>query len=100
MFVRLAQFEGGTPEGVDDRVANIKKELSSGGGAPAGLTGVKRVVLLIDRDAGRMANLVYCDTREDLEAADAALNDMSPGSEGGQRTSVMKYEIALDQSMA
>jgi hypothetical protein len=99
MFVRLAQFEGGTPEGMDERVASIKKELSSGGGAPAGLAGVKRVVLLIDRDGGRFANLVYCDTREDLEAADAALNGMSPGEDGGRRTSVAKYEIALDQSM-
>jgi hypothetical protein len=99
MFVRLAQFEGGTPEAMDERVASIKKLLSSGGGVPSGLAGVKRVVLLIDCDGVRFANLVYCETREGLEAADAALNEMNPGEEGGRRTSVAKYEIALDQSM-
>jgi hypothetical protein len=99
MFVRVAQFDAGTTEGMDERVAAIKAQVTSTDEMPPGLAGVKRVVLLVDRDGGHFANLVYCDTREDLEAADAALNEMSPpGEDTGRRTSVTKYEIALDHS--
>jgi hypothetical protein len=99
MFVRVAQFDAGTTEGMDERVAAIKEQVTAGD-TPPGLEGVKRIVLLVDRDGGHFANLVYCDTREALEAADAALNEMSPpGEDTGRRTSVTKFEIALDHSV-
>ena|SRR5437868_14203597 len=100
MFVRIARFEGGTADGIDERIEEIKSNLAegAGGGMPPGLDKVKRVLVLVDRDSGRMTSLVFCDTRADLEAADAALNEMSPGDEGGRRSAVEMYETAIDQA--
>ena len=97
MFVRNARFEGADPEGIDERVSAIRENLA--GQMPAGMEGVKRVIILIDRDKGAMANLVFCETRAELEAAHEALNSMSPGDRGGQRTDVQLYEVALDESL-
>ena len=96
MFVRNARFDGARPEGLDKLVAEIKEGFA--GTMPPGLEGVKRVMLLVNRDEGLMANLVFCDTQAELEAAHEALNSMSPGDEGGRRTSVELYEVLLDQS--
>jgi hypothetical protein len=65
----------------------------------AGLEGVRRVMVLVDRSSGRMANVVLCDTDEDLRRADEALNRMSPQG-GGRRTSVDLYEVAIDKEPA
>jgi hypothetical protein len=102
MFVRIARFEGGTAEGIDRRVEAIKANMAEGArdGMPAGMEKVKGVLVLVDRDNGRMTNLVFCDTRADLEAADAALDQMTPGEEGGRRSSVEMYETAIEETMA
>lgn len=98
MFVRNARFDSARPEGLDKLVSEIKESLA-GETMPAGLEGVKRIMVLVNRDEGLMANLVFCDTQAELEAAHAALNAMSPGDGGGQRTAVQMYEVALDQSV-
>lgn len=97
VFVRNARFEGARPEKIDERVSVIKENLA--GSMPAGMDGVKRVIVLVNREEGLMANLVFCETQAELEAAHEVLNTMSPGEGGGQRTSVEMYEVALDESV-
>ncbi len=99
MWVRVATFEGGTAEGLDAEMTEIKRQLSSGE-VPPGLEGVKRVVDAVNREEGTGVALVFCDTEEELRKADEALNKMSPSSEGsGRRASVGLYEVAIDQDM-
>lgn len=97
MFVRIARFQGGSPEGVAKQVAEIKENLASGEDPPPGLDKVKRFLVLTDGKGG-FASLVFCDTKEDLAAADTALNAMNPDSGGGSRASVELYEAAIDET--
>ena len=106
MHARVAQFESDA-DSLDQMVTGVRESLDRGREAMstgqtseemAGLEGVRRVMMLIDRDSGKNVSVMLCDTEDDLRAAHEALNKMSP--EGGvQRTSVGLYEVAIDQEM-
>jgi hypothetical protein len=106
MFARMAHFES-DPGSMDEMVEGVRKSLEQGREATArgevpeemrGMEGVTRVLVLVDREGGEVANLVFCDTEDALRQAHEALNAMTP--EGGtRRTSVGLYEVALDESM-
>jgi hypothetical protein len=106
MFVRIARFEGGTTAQIEQEAERIRRDLGSSRGAEAGseipdelarLT--RRVELLIDRDRGSVAMLVYAQTEDQIRDIDRIMDDMSPtSSEWGRRVSVEMYEVYLDES--
>lgn len=101
MYVRIARFEGGE-RSWDEFAASVGETLRSGGqGTPfekvADVT--KRVMLFVDRDSNRGANLFLCDTEDDLRRIDAALNETTPEGGRGARTSVEMYEVLLDEEL-
>ena len=99
MYVRIARFEGGDGNW-DERIAQIGGTIRSGGqGTPmeAASDAIKRAILLVDRESNSGANLIFCETEDDLRRADAALNEMTPASGRGGRTSVEMYEVAFDE---
>ena len=101
MYVRIARFEGGDGDW-DERIAQIGSTIRSGGqGTPmaAASDAISRAVLLVDRESNRGANLIFCETEDDLRRADAALNEMSPVGGRGPRTSVEMYEVAFDERL-
>jgi hypothetical protein len=102
VWVRVARFEGGTPEGIDAQMAATKEQLAraASGGPPPGLEGVKRVMDAANREDGTGVSIIFCETEEELRKADEALNSMSPSSESsGRRVSVGLYEVLIDQQM-
>jgi hypothetical protein len=99
MYVRIAQFEGGD-RSWDDFAAGIRDSIRSGAeGTPLekNLEAIKRVMLLVDRESNRGANLIVCETEDDLLRVDAALNEMTPAAGRGARTSVEIFEVVLDE---
>ena len=94
----MAQFEG-DPDSIDQMVAGIREQLESGGETPAGLEGVQRVMVLVDRDSGKNTSLIFCATEADLRKADEALNKMTPEGET-RRTAVELLEVAIDKDTA
>ncbi len=99
MYIRIARFEGGEAPW-DEFAQGIRESIRSGGkGTPmeAAIDAVQRVVLLIDRENNKGANLIFCETEDDLRRADAALNEMTPVTGRGSRTSVEMYEVAVDE---
>ncbi len=99
MYVRIAQFEGGDRDW-DEFAAGIRDSIRSGAeGTPLETTldAVKRVMLLVDRESNRGANLIICETEDDLRRVDAALNKMTPAGGRGNRTSVEMFEVVLDE---
>ena len=106
MYARVAQFESDA-DSLDQMVSGVRENLdrgreamSSGERSPdmEGLEGVRRVMMLIDRDAGKNVSVILCDTEDDLRKADEALNKMSPQGDV-RRTAVGLYEVAIDQEM-
>ena len=57
-------------------------------------------MMLVDRENGRGAGIIFCETEEDLRRVDEAMNQMSPPPGGGKRASVEVYEIALDEELS
>jgi len=99
MYVRIARFDGGD-RNWDEFAAGVRDTIRSGGrGTP--LEGVgdaaKRIMLLVDRGNNRGANLVLCETEDDLRRVDAALNEVTPAAGRGARTSVEMYEVLMDE---
>jgi len=106
MYARVAQFESDAGS-LDQMVTGVRESLDRGREAMstgqtseemAGLEGVRRVMMLIDRGSGSNVSVILCDTEEDLRKADEALNKMSPDGDV-RRTSVGLYEVAIDQEM-
>ena len=59
---------------------------------------VSRFLELVDRSSGASLGIAVCETEEDMQRAHAALNEMSPPTEGLKRTSVEIFEVALDEN--
>jgi hypothetical protein len=98
MYVRIARFDGGE-RNWDEFAANIGETIRSGAqGTPFEnvADAAKRVMLFVDRESNRGANLFLCETEEDLRRIDAALNATTPAAGRGARTSVEMYEVLLD----
>jgi hypothetical protein len=99
MYVRIAQFEGGD-RSWDDFAAGVRDSIRKGGqGTPleTAIDAIQRVVLLVDRESNRGANLIVCETEDDMRRADATLNQVTPATGRGARTSVEIYEVLLDE---
>jgi hypothetical protein len=95
MFVRMARFDGGDANW-DERIAQIGATIRSGGkGTP--MEAAASAMLLVDRETNRGANVIFCETEDDLRRADEAMNQMSPADGRGARTSVEMYEVAFDE---
>jgi len=99
MYVRIARFEGGDRDW-DEFAADVRNAIHSGGpGTPFEKVSdaVARTMLLVDRASNQGANLVLCETEDELRRVDAALNEVTPAGGRGARTSVEMYEVLLDE---
>ena len=96
MYVRIARFEGGDLAEADQAVARVRQQMESE--RPPGLEGAKRMLMLIDRENGRGAGLMFFDNEEDMRRGDEALNAMTPQGDA-RRASVEMYEVAIDQQL-
>jgi hypothetical protein len=88
MYVRIARFEAA--EGSEPPIEEIRKRMKEGMGGP-----VQRGLMLVDRESGRGASVVFCETEEDLRRVDESMNSMTPAG-AGRRASVEMYEVVLD----
>jgi len=95
MYARVAQWEGADGQALRRTAEEMNSRAASG--PPPGVP-AKGFLMLIDPDSGRSLAVALFETEEDLRKGDEALNAMSPesGDEVGKRTSVEKYEVAVD----
>jgi hypothetical protein len=91
MYVRIARFEA--VEGSAPPIEEVRQRMQerAGGDMP-----VQRGLMLVDRENGRGASLMFCETEDDLRRVDDYMNAMTPVSGAGRRASVEKYEVVLD----
>lgn len=109
MHVRIAEFEADRAS-LDQMVDGVRESLQQQGregGTPEGMTdeqaqgmsGVTRVMMMVDRDTGKLVSLTFTETEDEMRRADEALNSMSPPGDGPRRTAVGTYEVAIDEAM-
>ena len=105
MYVRIARFEGGTTAEIEEEGARIRRDLETarrGEDSPEVPSELallaSRIEMLIDRERGAVAMLVYAETREQAREIDRIMDGMSPSSgEWGKRVSADVYEVFLDE---
>jgi hypothetical protein len=93
MWVRVATFEGGDTEKLDQL---MDERMSSGEMTPP--EGMNSVLILDDKDAKKRKFLAFFDGREALEAAEAGFDkqgDSIPEEIRGKRTSVHYYDVVI-----
>ena len=108
MYVRIARFEGGTAAQIEEEGARIRQDLGPvtggerTGEVPAELARLAtRIEMLVDKENGAVAMLVYAEDEQGVREIDRIMNEMSPSSSGwGKRVSVDLYEVFLDESPA
>jgi hypothetical protein len=100
MYVRIARFESGDRDW-DEFAVGIRETIRSGGhGTPFETVSdaIVRMMLLVDRESGVGANVILCETEEDIRRTDAAFNQITPAGGRGARTSVEIYEFLMDEA--
>ena len=95
MFARIATFQVGETDQVEETIAAAREQVeSSWASPPEGLEAAKEMYMLLDRENLTGIGIYLFETEEDLRRGDEALNAMSPRG-AGQRTNVASYEVAL-----
>jgi hypothetical protein len=90
MYARLATFQN-DPANIDNAIATIRADVESGN-VPPGLAGAD-VLLLVDRESGKLLGLTLFESEEAMRKGDDALNAMSGAA--GRRGSVEFYEVPV-----
>ncbi len=101
VFVRIARFEGADSGNLDERIEEVKRRME--GPAPEGMerpAGMKRAMMLVDRESGDGASVIFAEDEESLRAVDAFMNKLTPPAGGGRRATVEMYEVAVDAEMS
>ncbi len=99
MYVRIARFENAGGDW-DERIEEVRKRMSGEVDSPMAQTldAVERAMMLVDRENGRGAGVIFCESQDDLRHIDQAMNQMSPPPGAGMRSSVEIYEVVVDEA--
>jgi len=107
MHVRVARFEGIDPARVEEDYARFREMLRAGERPefmPEDVfetlrSSVRRVISLVDREAGATLDLTFTDDAESARRVHEALDSLSPPEGSGRRASVQTYEVVLDEQL-
>jgi hypothetical protein len=91
VYARVVRFTGADAEAIEANLAAI----SANPEPPEGVTATG-FMFLTDKANGTVVAISLHETEDDMRAADAVLNEMSPDQPMGTRASVDMTEVALD----
>jgi hypothetical protein len=92
MRARMATFQVDDPAKVDEEIATTQRFLE-GGKLPEGIPATG-FLMLVDREAGRVVEILLFESEEDLRQGDATMNSYAPGEGSMHRVSVERFEVA------
>jgi hypothetical protein len=94
MYARVVRWEDGDADAIRKSAEEINSR--AGSGPPEGVPS-NGFTLLIDPDSGRALAIGLFETEEDYAKGDETLGKMDPpGGSLGTRSSVEKWQVALD----
>jgi hypothetical protein len=93
MLARVTTFEGGTADGIQSAMEELRAQIPAG--PPPGVI-AKGLTVLADADAGRVIWIGLFENEEALRSSEAALSQMNPPPGMGTRASLSVYEVAAD----
>jgi hypothetical protein len=107
MHVRVARFEGIDPTRAERDYEQFR-EMVRAQERPESIPedvfqtlrgNVRRVMSLLDREAGTSLDLTFTDDAESAQRVHEALDSLSPPEGSGKRTDVKIYELMLDEQL-
>jgi hypothetical protein len=107
MYVRMARFEGLDVSQVERDYEQFR-EMVRMTERPEGMSEdvfetlrdkVRRVMSMVDREAGVSLDLTFTDTAEDAQAVHEALDSLTPPEGSGRRADVGICELMLDETL-
>jgi len=93
MRARMATFQVDDPAKVDEEIATTRRYLESGKlpeGIPA--TGF---LMFVDREAGKVVEVLLFESDEDLQRGDETMNSYAPGEGSMHRVSVERFDVSV-----
>jgi len=97
VYARVASFEGGD----NDKLQQMNRERMDSGQMQAP-DGMKRAMVLADREGNRRLFVAFFDSQEQVKAAEEGFEKMGdeiPEDVRGRRTSVDVYEVVFDENV-
>jgi hypothetical protein len=92
MHARVATFAVDDRDKIDGEIATTCEYTADG--PPSGIP-AKEFLMLIDRDGGKVVEVMLFETEDDLRTGDERLNGMSPGPGSIRRISIETFEVPV-----
>jgi len=95
MYARVAAFENRDMSLADELIGTVRERARSG----QDLLDARRVLMLIDREAGTALGITFFESEDAIRQAEAGFDRMAdeiPEEMRGRRTSVDVYEVAIE----
>jgi hypothetical protein len=89
----VATFQVDDPARVDEEIAATRGYLE-GGRLPEGIPAAG-FLMLVDREAGEVVEVLLFDSDEDLRRSDETMNSYSPGEGLMHRVSVERFDVPV-----
>jgi hypothetical protein len=93
MRARMATFQVEDPAKVDDEIATTRRYLE-GGRLPEGIPATG-FLMLVDREAGKLVEVLLFENDEDLRQGDETMNSYAPGEGSMHRVSVEHFDVPV-----
>jgi len=93
MRARMATFQVDDPAKVDEEIATTRRYLE-GGRLPEGIPAIG-FLMLVDREAGKVVEVLLFDSDEDLMQGDETMNSYAPGEASMHRVSVERFDVPV-----
>jgi hypothetical protein len=93
MHARMATFQVDDPAKVDEEIATTRRYLE-GGKLPEGIPATG-FLMLVDREAGKLVEILLFESEADLQQGDETMNSYAPGEGSMHRVSVERFEVPV-----
>jgi hypothetical protein len=91
VYVRVASWEGVSPEAINDAVQRIEESDGPPEGVPA-----KRLIILGDEEAGKLVMIPFFETEDDRATANETLKTMDPpGGLGAPSVDMLEVKVEV-----
>ena len=93
MRARLATFQVDDRAKVDEEIATTQRYLA-GGKLPEEIPAIG-FLMLVDREAGRVVEILLFESEEDLRRGDKTMSSYAPGEGSMHRISVERFDVPV-----
>jgi hypothetical protein len=89
----MATFQVDDPAKVDEEIATTRRYVD-GGKLPEGIP-AQAFLMLVDRESGKVVEILLFESEEDLQQGDETMSRYSPGEGSMHRVSVERFDVPV-----